>query len=106
MFSQKVTSLGNDYSLVNEAKSFDISFDYNELDAIDSKEVKSSSLQEVNLVDVKKVEVHRSLSFVTGTGYIVFDDCATATKLIKYGLAKMKEDIILADNNDQIFLNA
>ena len=24
----------------------------------------------------------------------------------KYGLAKMKEDIILADNNDQIFLNA
>lgn len=59
----------------------------------------------MNVTDMKKVEANRSLSFKTVTGYIVFDDCAVATKLTKYGPEKMKEDIILTDNKDQIFLN-
>ena len=96
----------NDYSLVSEAKFFDIIFDCNELDAINSKEVKSHILQEMNAADVKKKEVNGSLSFVTVTCYIVLDDCAMATELSKYGPAKMKDDIIMTENNYQIFLNA
>ena len=60
----------------------------------------------MNVAEVKEVEVNGSLSFVTVTGYIMFDDRAMATKLTKYGPAKMKEDIFLAENNNQIFLNA
>ena len=102
---QTGTPLVDDYSVVTEAKSFDISFDYNELDVTGSKELKSYSLQEINVADVKIVELNGSLSFVTVTGYIAFDLCAMATKLTKYGPAKMREDIIMAGNNYQIFLN-
>ena len=69
---KKGTPLVNDCCLVSEAKSFDIRIDYNELDAIDSEEVKHNSLQEMNVADVRKVEVNGS--FVTLTGYILFDD--------------------------------
>ena len=91
MFDQKVTPLVNGYCLVSETISFEISFDCNELDAIDSKEVKSNSSQEMNVETV--------------TGYIVFDDCAIAIKLTKCGPAKLN-NICLADGNYQIFLNS
>ena len=60
----------------------------------------------MNVADVKKVEVNGSLSFVTVTGYTAFGGCVMATKLTKYGPAKMNNDIIMAENNYQMFLNA
>ena len=78
LVTEAITLVMNGNTLVTEAKYFDMSFDYNELDTIDSKEVKCNSLQEPHVAEVKKVEVNISLSF------ILFD-AVMATKLTKYG---------------------